>query len=221
MKERKPVGVEIFDRIAHKYDSISRFLSLGIIPRWQRELVKGLEKPGRVLDLACGTGDVGALLLNKADFVVGLDYSLPMLEVAKRKFPELCLVRGDALNTPFPDKTFDTVLVSLALRHFEDPEGGLREIRRVLKDGGEVRILEVSIPKNPALRFSFLQFLKRVMLPLGKLRSKADVTKHLYETIVNFPHYEELIKLAKSVGFKEGSYRPLLFGMATIYTLKG
>ena len=90
-----------------------------------------------------------------------------------------------------------------------------------MKDGGEVRILEVSIPKNPALKFLFLQFLKKVMLPLGKLRSKADVTKHLYETIVNFPHYEELLKLAESVGFKGGSYKPLMFGMATIYTLKG
>ncbi len=221
MERKKPVGVEIFDRIAHKYDSISRFLSLGIIPRWQRELVKGLEKTGRVLDLACGTGDAGALLLNKAESVVGLDYSLPMLKVAKEKYPEMLLVRGDALNTPFPDKAFDTVIVSLGLRHFENPEKGLSEIRRVLKSGGEVRILEVSIPKNPVLRFLFLQFLKRVMLPLGKLRSKADVTRHLYETIVNFPHYEELIKLAKTVGFKGGNYRPLMFGMATIYTLKG
>ena len=221
MERKKPVGVEIFDRIAHRYDSISRFLSLGIIPRWQKELVKGLEKPGKVLDLACGTGDAGALLLKKAENVVGLDYSLPMLKVAKEKYPEMLFVRGDALNTPFPDKTFDTVIVSLGLRHFENPEGGLSEIRRILKEGGEVRILEVSIPKNPALKFLFLQFLKKVMLPLGKLRSKADVTKHLYETIVNFPHYEELLKLAESVGFKGGSYRPLMFGMATIYTLKG
>ncbi len=219
--EKKPVGVEIFDRIAHRYDSISRFLSLGIIPKWQRELVKGLEKPGKVLDLACGTGDAGALLLNKAESVVGLDYSLPMLKVAKEKYPEMLFVRGDALNTPFPDKTFDTVIVSLGLRHFENPEKGLSEIRRVLKSGGEARILEVSIPKNPALKFLFLQFLKRIMLPLGKLRSKADVTKHLYETIVNFPHYEELLNLARTVGFKGGSYKPLMFGMATIYTLKG
>ncbi len=219
--KRKPVGVEIFDRIADRYDSISRFLSLGIIPRWQRELIKGLENPGKVLDLACGTGDAGALLLNKAEAVVGLDYSLPMLEVAKEKYPEMLFVRGDALNTPFPDRTFDTVIVSLGLRHFEDPEGGLFEIRRVLKEGGEARILEVSIPKNPALKFLFLQFLKRVMLPLGKLRSKADVTKHLYETIVNFPHHEEFLNLAESVGFKGGTCKSLFSGMATVCILKG
>jgi len=219
--KKQPVGVEIFDRIAHKYDSISGFLSLGIIKRWQRELVKGLERPGTTLDLACGTGAVGALVAGSAEKVVGLDYSLPMLKVAKEKHPELLLVRGDALKTPFIDRTFDTVLVSLGLRHFERPREALAEIRRVLKEGGEARILEVSIPENPVLKRAFLTFLKRVMLPLGKLRSKEDVTRHLYDTIVNFPHYDELIKLAKDVGFKGGEYKPLMAGMATIYYLKG
>ncbi|MEO2065971.1 MAG: class I SAM-dependent methyltransferase, partial [Desulfurobacteriaceae bacterium] len=87
--------------------------------------------------------------------------------------------------------------------------------------GGRVRILEVSIPKNPVLKGLFITFLKRVMLPLGKVRSKADVTRHLYETIVNFPHYEKLIELSKEVGFKEASYRTLMGGLATIYSLRG
>jgi len=221
MEKKQPVGVEIFDRIAERYDSISNFLSLGIIKRWQRELVRGLEKPGFVLDLACGTGDVGALVKGKSKGVVGLDYSLPMLRVAKRKYPEILFVRGDALRTPFRDGTFDTVLISLALRHFERPKEALSEVRRILKEGGRVRILEVSIPKNPVLKGLFITFLKRVMLPLGKVRSKADVTRHLYETIVNFPHYEKLIELSKEVGFKGASYRTLMGGLATIYSLRG
>ena len=221
MAGKQPVGVEIFDRIAEKYDAISGFLSLGIIRRWQRELVKSLGTPGVTLDLACGTGDVAALVKDRAEFVVGLDYSLPMLKVAKEKFPDIAWVRGDALRLPFPDRTFDTVLISLALRHFEDVKGSLKEIRRVLKEGGQVRILEVSVPRSSVLRSSFLFFLRRVMLPLGKLRSRADVTKHLYESIVNFPHYESLIELARKEGFKGGSYRPLMAGMATIYHLTG
>ncbi len=221
LKGKQPVGVEIFDKIAHKYDSISSFLSLGIINRWQRKLVEGLESPGKVLDLACGTAEVGALVKEKAEKVVGLDYSLSMLKVAKRKYPEIDFVRGDALRTPFKDKSFDTVLVSLALRHFEDVKGSLKEIRRILKSGGEVRILEVSIPKNPLLKSLFLFFLKRVMLPIGKLRSKEDITRHLYETIVNFPHYESFLKEALKAGFKKATYTPLMAGVATIYYLKG
>ncbi|WP_456455056.1 ubiquinone/menaquinone biosynthesis methyltransferase [Thermovibrio sp.] len=221
MKGNQPVGVEIFDKIAHKYDSISNFLSLGIIKRWQRKLVEGLESPGRVLDLACGTGDVGALVKERAEEVVGLDYSFAMLKVAKEKYPEIDFVRGDALKTPFKRGSFDTVLVSLALRHFEDVEGSLKEIRRIVKRGGEVRVLEVSIPKNPLLKSLFLFFLKRVMLPVGKIRSKGDVTRHLYETIVNFPHYELFLKEALKAGFKRATYTPLMAGVATIYYLKG
>ena len=219
--ERKPVGVEIFDRVAEKYDSVSRFLSFGIIPKLQKKLVEDIGKPKTLLDLGCGTGEVGALLLGKVPLLVGLDYSMPMLMVAKKKYPSLLLVRGDALRTPFPDESFDVVLVSLSLRHFENPKRGLEEIRRILKKGGTAKILEASVPNNPLLGWLFVQFLKRVMLPLGKLRSKEDVTKHLYETIVNFPHREELLDISREVGFKGGSYVSLLFGMATIYTLKG
>jgi len=219
--KRQPVGVEIFDRIADKYDSISGFLSLGIIKRWQRKLVEGLEKPGKVLDLACGTGQVAALVKEKAELVVGLDYSLPMLRVAKTKYPHLFWVRGDALKTPFRDGEFDTVLVSLGLRHFENVEGGLKEIRRVLKKGGTARILEVSVPRNPMLKSTFIAFLKYVLLPLGKIRSKEDVSRHLFETIIAFPHYEEFIELARKLGFKSGKFRPLMMGMAAVYELEG
>ncbi|TCK04617.1 ubiquinone/menaquinone biosynthesis methyltransferase [Phorcysia thermohydrogeniphila] len=221
MGKKQPVGVEIFDKIADRYDSISKTLSLGIISRWQRELIKGLENLGVTLDLACGTGEIAALVKEKAKTVIGLDYSLSMLKVARRKLPELPFVRGDALNLPFKDSSFDTVLVSLSLRHFGNTEKALAEIRRVLKRGGTVRILEVSIPQNPVLRKTFVGFLKYVLLPMGKIRSKEDVTHHLFETIVNFPHYEELIKLALKKGFREGHFKPLFFGMATVYELLG
>jgi len=221
MAKKQPVGVEIFDKIADKYDTISKTLSLGIISRWQKELVKGLDSPGVTLDLACGTGEVAVSVRERAKIVVGLDYSLFMLKVAKKKLPELPLVRGDALNLPFKDSAFDTVLISLGLRHFGDTERALTEIRRVLKRGGTVRILEVSIPRNPLLKKAFIGFLKYVVLPLGKVRSNEDVSHHLFETIVNFPHYEELIKLAVKKGFRGGRYRPLFFGMATVYELFG
>ena len=219
--KKQPIGVEIFDKIADKYDRISKNLSFGIISWWQRELVKDLEKPGVVLDLACGTGEIAALISDRADFVIGLDYSLPMLKVARKKLPEIPFIRGDALNLPFKENSFDTVLVSLGLRHFDNNDRALREIKRILKPGGIVRILEVSIPRNPLLKNLFTGFLKYVILPLGKLRSKEDVSHHLFGTIMNFPHYENFIEFAKGRGFTSGTFRPLLFGMATIYELIG
>ena len=219
--KKQPIGVEIFDKIADKYDRISKNLSFGIISWWQRELVKNLEKPGVVLDLACGTGEIAALISDRADFVTGLDYSFPMLKVAKKKLPKISFIRGDALNLPFKENSFDTILVSLGLRHFDNNDRALREIKRILKPGGTVRILEVSIPRNPLLKNLFTGFLKYVILPLGKLRSKEDVSHHLFGTIMNFPHYEKFIEFAKERGFTSGTFRPLLFGMATIYELKG
>ena len=144
-----------------------------------------------------------------------------MLKVAKEKFPDFFFVRGDALNLPFKVASFDTILVSLSLRHFEDTERALAEIRRVLKQGGTVRILEVSIPRNSILRKVFIGFLKYVVLPFGKICSKRDVSYHLFETVVDFPHYEELIRLAVKRGFRRGRFRPLFFGMVTIYELFG
>ena len=218
--KKQPIGVEIFDKIADKYDRISKNLSFGIISWWQRELVKDLEKPGTVLDLACGTGEAAALINEKADFVVGLDYSLPMVKIARKKLPEISFIRGDALNLPFKENSFDTVLVSLGLRHFDNTDIALREIKRVLKPGGIVRILEVSIPRNPVFRSLFISFIKYVVLPLGKLRSKEDVSHHLFGTVISFPHYEKFIEFATKKGFTDGTFRSLLFGMAAIYELK-
>jgi demethylmenaquinone methyltransferase/2-methoxy-6-polyprenyl-1,4-benzoquinol methylase len=217
---KQPVGVEIFNRIADRYDAISKFLSLGLIPLWQRKLVEGVERACFVLDLACGTGDVLKLLRLPA-FAVGLDYSMPMLKVAKEKAKNAHLVRGNALALPFKDGVFDTVVVSLSLRHFEDTETALKEIRRVLKAGGRVRILEVGIPENPVLSRLFVWFLRHILLPVGRLRSKGEVTLHLYRTIVEFPHRERLIELAFKTGFKGGSYENLAFGMAVVYELTG
>ena len=218
--KKQPIGVEIFDKIANKYDRISKNLSFGIISWWQRELVKDLEKPGVVLDLACGTGEIAALISDRADFVIGLDYSLPMLKVARKKLPEIPFIRGDALNLPFKENSFDTVLVSLGLRHFDNNDRALREMKRILKPGGTVRILEVSIPRNPLLKNLFTGFLKYIILPLGKLRSKEDVSHHLFGTIMNFPHYERFIEFAREIGFARGTFKSLFFGMATIYELK-
>ncbi len=219
MKET-PLGVRIFDKIADKYEFTAKFLSFGIMPYWLSRLVKGItpKKNGIVLDLACGTGILFPKLLEKFDRVVGLDYSLPMLRVARKKnLPKTLLVRGDALKLPFKEECFDTVVVSLGLRHFPDKEKSIKEIHRVLKKDGELHILEVGIPNNPILGKLFLTFLKKVVLPLGKFRAKEDVYQHLFGSIVDFPHGEKMVKLLTSLGFSKASYTPIMGGIVYIY----
>ena len=219
MKET-PLGVRIFDKIADKYEFTAKFLSFGIMPYWLSRLVEGItpKKEGIVLDLACGTGILFPKLLERFDRVVGLDYSLPMLKVAKKKkLSKTSLVRGDALRLPFKGDSFDTVVVSLGLRHFPDREQSLREIHRVLKVGGELHILEVGIPENPLLGKLFLTFLKKVILPLGRFRAKEDVYEHLFGSIVDFPHGGKMVELLTSVGFSKASYNPVMGGIVYIY----
>ncbi|MEO2153910.1 MAG: class I SAM-dependent methyltransferase [Aquificota bacterium] len=217
-----PLGVRIFDRIADKYEFTAKFVSFGILPYWLNNLIKTLPSKGeKVLDIACGTGILFPELSKRFDYVVGLDYSLPMLKQAQKKgLKNTSLVRGDALKLPFKEETFSTVVISLGLRHFPDIETALREAHRVLKKEGTIHILEVGIPKNPLLRKLFLLFLKKVVLPLGKLRAKEDVYEHLFGSIINFPHYEELLKLFTRLGFSQAKYKTLMGGIAVIYTAR-
>ena len=218
--EKTPLGVRIFDRIADKYEFTAKFLSFGIMPYWLSRLSAGItpKRDGRVLDLACGTGILFPKLVKRFKTVVGLDYSLPMLSVAKEKpFNNVYLVRGDALELPFKENSFDTVVLSLGLRHFPDIGKSLKEIHRVLKEGGELHILEVGIPKNPLLGKLFLGFLKGVVLPLGKLRAKEDVYEHLFGSIIRFPHREGLVKLLTDIGFSSARYETVMGGIVYIY----
>jgi len=224
-KGKTPLGVAIFDKIAKHYEFTAKFISLGVLPYWLHRLKRGIKgKPeGSVLDLACGTGILFPFLKEHFKTVVGLDYSLPMLKVAgKKNCPNCYRVRGDALRLPFREKSFDTVVVSLGLRHFPDIDRALEEIRRVLKEGGEVHILEVGIPENKLLRKLFLLFLQKVVLPLGKLRAKEEVYDHLFGSIVKFPHGRELLRKLEGLGFQNLTYERIMFGIAYVYrgTLK-
>ena len=218
--DKTPLGVRIFDRIADKYEFTAKFLSFGIMPYWLRQLVKGISPKGKgkVLDLACGTGILFPHLVERFDLVVGLDYSFPMLREAKKKnLQRVRLVRGNALFLPFGEAVFDTAVVSLGLRHFPDIELSLRELFRVLKEGGELHILEVGIPENPLLGKLFLAFLKGVVLPLGRLRAKEEVYEHLFGSIVKFPHRSGLVELLQKVGFSKAEYEPVMGGIVYIY----
>jgi demethylmenaquinone methyltransferase/2-methoxy-6-polyprenyl-1,4-benzoquinol methylase len=217
---------QMFDNIAHRYDFLNRFLSLGIDKGWRKKAVKMLAKqnPKRILDVATGTGDfaIEALKINP-DEIVGVDISEGMLEFGRKKLKEkgiekISLEYGDSENLRFEDESFDAVIVAFGVRNFENLEKGLSEINRVLRPGGTAMILEFSKPRG-FFRLIY-NFYFNVILPLwGKLFS-GDNSAYTYlpESVKAFPEGNEFKQIMTQVKYNNVSERRLTFGICSIYT---
>jgi demethylmenaquinone methyltransferase/2-methoxy-6-polyprenyl-1,4-benzoquinol methylase len=215
----------MFGRIAHRYDFLNHFLSASIDRRWRRLAVRKVQeltmRPRLCLDVCSGTGDLaGALYRRLRCGVIACDFSHPMLVRAAAKFRGLPLsnVEADALSLPFPDATFDALTVAFGLRNLEDPVRGLREMRRVLKRGGALVILEFSRPRVPVLRHAFAFYFRNVLPKLGALISgHATAYQYLPESVGKFLTQQELLELLWSSGFTESEYRNLSGGIAALH----
>jgi demethylmenaquinone methyltransferase/2-methoxy-6-polyprenyl-1,4-benzoquinol methylase len=214
-----PDGVRrMFDRIAPVYDAMNRIMTAGLDRRWRRLTAQSVAAPGaRVLDACCGTGDLAVACAREGAVVTGLDFSEPMLERARRKAPELDWVSGDALALPFDDGTFDGATVGFGVRNVEDLERGLRELRRVLRSGGRVGILEITRPRGLLAPFYRLWFDGVVPL-LGKLLPGGSAYTYLPASVRRFPGPEDLADLMGGVGFGDVEYRLLAGGIVALHT---
>jgi demethylmenaquinone methyltransferase/2-methoxy-6-polyprenyl-1,4-benzoquinol methylase len=206
----------MFDRIAPVYDVMNRVMTAGLDVRWRRLTAEAVVRPGdRVLDAACGTGDLAiAAQRAGASRVTGLDFSERMLERARGK-AQLDWVQGDMLALPFADSTFDVATVGFGVRNVADLELALRELRRVLKDGGRVAILEITQPRGIARPFYSLWF-DRIVPLLGKVLPGGSAYSYLPASVKRFPSAERLSELMHDAGFRDVRFR--LFG-ATIVAL--
>jgi demethylmenaquinone methyltransferase / 2-methoxy-6-polyprenyl-1,4-benzoquinol methylase len=160
----------MFDRIAPVYDAMNRVMTGGLDLRWRRLAAQAVVQAGdRVLDGACGTGDLAiAALRAGAGRVTGIDFSPAMLERARRKVPTVDWVEGDLLALPFADATFDAATVGFGVRNVADLPLALRELRRVLRTGGRVAILEITTPRGPLRPFFSLWF-DRIVPAAGRV----------------------------------------------------
>jgi demethylmenaquinone methyltransferase/2-methoxy-6-polyprenyl-1,4-benzoquinol methylase len=209
----------MFDRIAPVYDVMNRVMTAGLDQRWRRLTVRTVVAPGdRVLDACCGTGDLAVAAKRAgAGEVVGLDFSERMLERARRKDADVEWIRGDLLELPFADGRFDAATVGFGVRNVADLERGLAELRRVLRPGGRVGILEITRPHGPLRLFFRLWF--DVLIPLaGKILPGGKAYTYLPASVRRFPGPEDLAGLLRAQGFADVTYRSLGGGIVALHS---
>ncbi len=208
----------MFDRIAPVYDVMNRVMTAGLDRRWRRLAAEAaVERGDRVLDAACGTGDLAiADLKAGAGTVTGLDFSERMLERARRKAP-LDWVQGDMLALPFEDASFDAATVGFGVRNVADLELALRELRRVLRPGGRLAILEITQPRG-LLRPFFSLWFDRIVPLLGKLLPGGSAYTYLPASVKRFPDAGRLVALLRECGFGDVRFRLLAGSIVALHT---
>ena len=193
---------DLFAVVAPRYDLVNDLQSFGLHRWWKRRLVRlaGMRPGERALDLCCGTGDVAFALAGQGALTVGLDFSAAMLARAqargkrnssnpgKRVFPGPSFIRGDALDIPFPDNSFDVVTISYGLRNLSSLQQGLEEMRRVTRPGGRLLVLDFGKPGNVFLRSLYFAYLKLFVPAFGKVFcGDAGTYAYIMESLDHYP----------------------------------
>ena len=208
----------MFDRIAPVYDGMNRVMTAGLDRRWRRAAAEAVVRPGdKVLDSCCGTGDLAIAAAEAGGKVTGIDFSKPMLERARRKAPELEWVEGDALALPFADGSFDAATVGFGVRNLSELDRGLRELRRVLRPGGRLAILEITRPRGLLAPFYRLWF--DVLIPVaGKVLPGGSAYTYLPASVRRFPDPQGLAHVMDEAGFGEIHWRLFGGGIVALHT---
>jgi demethylmenaquinone methyltransferase/2-methoxy-6-polyprenyl-1,4-benzoquinol methylase len=207
----------MFDRIAPRYDALNRALTFRMDVGWRRAAVDtlNLSRGDRVLDLACGTGDLCRTLAQEGACPVGVDFSVGMLRAARTTAP---LIRADALGLPFPDATFHALTSGFALRNFAALAPVFAECARVLRPGARVSLLDVAEPANPFARSVHAAWFRHVVPFVGGIVSDRAAYRYLPASTVYLPPVAALLDLLVDAGFVDVSHRLLGFGAAQLIT---
>ena len=225
---KKDQVATMFNNISKNYDDLNRVISFGIDISWRKKVVQIVSKnnPQQILDIATGTGDLALMMSTLApEKIIGLDISEGMLSVGKEKISKAQLndkiemVVGDSEDIPYADNTFDAITVSFGVRNFANLDKGLGEIRRVLKPGGILVILETSNPTKFPFKQGYKFYTSFILPVIGKLFSKDKIAySYLSESANFFPFGEAFNNILKKNGFINTTHTPVTFGVATIYS---
>ncbi len=208
----------MFDRVSGRYDLLNRLLSFGLDGGWRRRAVQEMELPsaGSMLDVACGTGDLGleASRSMKGGRVVGVDFASAMLALGKRKgerpgSPRMEFLSGAAEALPFGDNTFDAVGIAFGIRNIPERTAALSEMKRVVRPGGRIVILELTTARQGLIP-RLVRLYTRFVLPIvGRILSKGEAYEYLSSSMDAFPPPESFLKELGAAGLEDVSSRPL------------
>lgn len=216
-----PETTSLFNKIAKHYDSLNTFFSFGMDKLWRKKLADQIISSKLVLDIATGTGEVALETVSKLEGsqVIGLDPSIEMLGLAKRKCdPEqITLVQGYAENLPFKENEFDAITIAFGIRNTVDPLQSLREMYRVLKPGGKAAILEFTIPKNRIFAPVYLFYFKKILPLVGSFFGSEKEYKYLSDSTSEFPQREKFLELMTQAEFNTYESIELMIGTVIIY----
>jgi demethylmenaquinone methyltransferase/2-methoxy-6-polyprenyl-1,4-benzoquinol methylase len=214
----------LFSTIARRYDLINDLQSFGLHRWWKHRLVQlaNIQPGQRALDLCCGTGDVAFALARRGAEVTGLDFSEPMLEIARERqkaqtSAPIDFIRGDALQIPFPDGHFHIVTISYGLRNLSDVDAGLREMRRVLRPGGSLLVLDFGKPDYPIWREIYFAYLRHVCPLLGRLFcGDPDTHSYILESLLHYAAQRGVAAKMEQLDFTRVRVANLLGGIMSI-----
>jgi demethylmenaquinone methyltransferase/2-methoxy-6-polyprenyl-1,4-benzoquinol methylase len=220
----------MFDAIAPRYDLLNAVLSAGLDRYWRRRAIQALAFTGRetLLDVCTGTGDVAitaARATRGASQIVALDFAGAMLDLARRKIRDgglsarVRVVRGDAMSLPVASASVDGATIAFGIRNVAEPDRACGELRRVLRPGGRLAILEFGLPVVPAVRPLYLWYFRHVLPRIGRAVSRHDAAySYLPVSVGAFPWGEAFAEILRAQGFNNVKARPLSFGIVYLYT---
>ena len=222
---------QLFDNIAPEYDRLNHLLSLDIDRTWRSRAVRQIadvQVPQNILDVACGTGDFSIAIARKSapgSHVTGLDLSEGMLAIGREKIHKaglssvISLELGDSEDIPYGEGCFDRVSVAFGVRNFEHIDTGLEEMYRVLKKGGKLVILELSVPGNRIMQWIYnLYFLKIMPVIGGKVSGHRSAYEYLPASVLDFPKPDAFKTMMERAGFTSVRHKSFTFGICRMFT---
>ncbi len=222
---------QMFDSIAGDYDRLNHLMSLDIDKIWRKRAIRQVVEKDHlqnILDAACGTGDFTIAIAQAAaegSHVTGVDLSEKMLAVMKEKVARkglegrISTIQGNCENLPWPDGTFDRVTIAFGIRNFEHRELALKEFLRVLKDGGRLVLLELSVPSNRAVRWLYNLYFTRIMPRIGgRISGDRAAYRYLPASVLKFPGRKQWTATMQGCGYKNVRHKALSLGICRMYT---